>query len=55
MVAMTPLIVIQMMGLVYKLRTREAAVMTDKQTAAISTISDRVIDWGKITVFGENA
>jgi len=52
MVAMTPLIVIQMMGLIYKLRTREAANMTKQQTAAISA-ADRVIDWGKITVFRE--
>ena len=53
MVAMTPLIVIQLMGLIYKFRTIEAAGMTKEQTAAI-TAADRVIDWGKITVFGEN-
>jgi hypothetical protein len=52
MVAMTPLIVIQLMGLIYKLRTREASAMTRQQTAAI-TAANRVIDWGKITVFGE--
>jgi len=52
MVAMTPLIVIQLMGLIYKLRTREAAAMTRQQTATI-TAANRVIDWGKITVFGE--
>jgi hypothetical protein len=52
MVAMTPLIVIQLMGLIYKFRTREAEAMTRQQTAAI-TAAERVIDWGKITVFGE--
>jgi hypothetical protein len=51
MVAMTPLIVIQLMGLVYKLRTKEASDMTKQQTAEI-TAADKVIDWGKITVFG---
>jgi len=50
MVAMTPLIVIQLMGLIYKLRTREAAVMTEQQTAAIAT-DDKVIDWSKIYVY----
>jgi hypothetical protein len=52
MVAMTPLIVIQLMGLIYKLRTKEAADMAKEQTAAI-TADSLVIDWGKITVFGE--
>jgi hypothetical protein len=52
MVAMTPLIVIQLMGLIYKLRTKEAADMTKEQTDAI-TANSMVIDWGKITVFGE--
>ena len=50
MVAMTPLIVIQLMGLIYKLRTREADEMTRQQTAVI-TAADRVIEWNKITVF----
>ena len=52
MVAMTPLIVIQMMGIVYKYRTKQAAAMTLEQTAAITTGSaEDVIDWGKITEF----
>jgi hypothetical protein len=52
MVAMTPLIVIQMMGLVYQYRTRQAAAMTEEQTAAIATeAAGKVIDWGKITEF----
>jgi hypothetical protein len=56
MVAMTPLIVIQLMGLVYQFRTREAAALTEQQTIALSAVSaGRVIDWGKITVFGEEA
>jgi hypothetical protein len=55
MVAMTPLIVIQLMGLVYQFRTREAAAMADLQTVVISTAADKVVDWGKITVFGEEA
>jgi len=54
MVAMTPLIVIQMMGLIYKFGTREAEALAQLQTAAISkTAAGRVIDWGKITVFDE--
>jgi hypothetical protein len=50
MVAMTPLIVIQFMGLVYQFRTREAATLAEQQTIAISAAA-KVIDWGKITVF----
>jgi len=51
MVAMTPLIVIQLMGLLYQLRTREAAALTERQTAAITaTAAGHAIDWGKITV-----
>jgi len=54
MVAMTPLIVIQMMGLIYQFRTKEAAALAQQQTVAISTrAAGRVIDWGKITVYDE--
>jgi len=54
MVAMTPLIVIQMMGLIYQFRTKEAEALAQRQTAALSTTAaGRVIDWGKITVFDE--
>ena len=50
-VAMTPLVVIQLMGLTYQERGKKA---TRKQTAGISTIAaDRIIDWGKVTVFRE--
>jgi hypothetical protein len=52
MVAMMPLIVIQLMGLVYQFRTREAEALAKQQTAAITaTAAGRAIDWGKITVF----
>jgi len=50
-VAMTPLIVIQLMGVLYKLRTREVAALAEEQTAALSTgAAGRVTDWGKITI-----
>jgi hypothetical protein len=40
------------MGLVYQFRTKQAAALTEQQTAAISTAAaGRVVDWGKITVF----
>ena len=54
-VAMTPLIVIQLMGLVYQFRTKYAAALTMQQTAAISSSSGKVINWGKIYVYGEDA
>ncbi|MDR0472535.1 MAG: DUF1538 domain-containing protein [Treponema sp.] len=54
MVAMTPLIVIQMMGLVYKFRTKEAAALTEQQDAVIAgAAADKVVDWGAVTVFKE--
>jgi hypothetical protein len=52
MVAMTPLIVIQMMGLVYMFRTREVAALAEAQAAAINAASaGEIIDYGEITVF----
>jgi hypothetical protein len=55
MVAMTPLIVIQMMGFIYQYRTRQAVAMAQEQTAAIGiTASGRKINWGGITVFEED-
>jgi hypothetical protein len=48
MVAMTPLIVIQMMGLVYLLRTKEAAALAQAQ--AIGAAGE-IIDYGEITLF----
>ena len=52
MVAMTPLIVIQMMGLLYLVRTKQAAALAEQQAAAISAASaGEIIDYGEITVF----
>jgi len=51
-VAMAPLIIIQFMGLIYSLKQKEAAALTEQQTAAISyAAAGNAIDWGKITVF----
>jgi hypothetical protein len=56
MVAMTPLIVLQLMGLVYQHRTRQAAALTWQQASVIGSLAaNRVVDWGAITVFGEKA
>jgi hypothetical protein len=52
MVAMAPLIVIQLMGLVYQFKTREAEAMTELQTQVIGA-ADEIIDYGAITVFEE--
>jgi hypothetical protein len=53
-VAMTPLIVIQSMGLIYQIRTREAAILSEKQDIAISTAAaNKTINWGGITVLRE--
>jgi hypothetical protein len=52
MVAMTPLIVIQMMGLVYLLRTREAAALAQAQAIGAS---GEIIDYGEITLFDVGA
>jgi hypothetical protein len=52
-IAMTPLIVIQLMGLIYKLKTKEAAEITDLQTEAIA-LTHGNIDWGKIHVYRED-
>jgi hypothetical protein len=51
-IAMTPLIVIQLMGLIYKLKTAEAAEITVMQTEAIASTENVVIDWGKIHIYG---
>ena len=54
MVAMTPLIVIQIMGLLYQFRTKEAAALAEQQAAAFNTIAaSRTIDWGAVTEFRE--
>ena len=49
MVAMTPLIVIQVMGLIYSLKQKEAAVAEIEQRAAVITPEEA----GHITVFAE--
>jgi hypothetical protein len=54
MVAMTPLIVIQMMGLIYQYRTRQAAVMAQEQTDAIGVAATgKKINWEGVTVFAD--
>jgi hypothetical protein len=50
MVAMTPLIVIQTMGLFYLFRTRQAAALAEQQAAVISAAGE-TIDYGEVTVF----
>ncbi|MCL1958160.1 MAG: DUF1538 domain-containing protein [Spirochaetes bacterium] len=52
-IAMTPLIVIQLMGLIYKIKTTEVAELTVLQTKAIASTGSAVIDWGKIHIYGE--
>jgi hypothetical protein len=54
MVAMTPLIVIQMMGLVYLLRTRQAAALAEAQAISAASAGE-IIDYGDITVFDVSA
>ena len=49
-VAMPPLVVIQIMGLVYQFKAKEAAAMTQAQTAAIGA-AGKAFDWGEITVY----
>jgi len=51
MIAMTPLVVIQMMGLMYKLRTIEAGKLASQQAASITSAAGKAIDWGKIYVY----
>jgi hypothetical protein len=50
MVAMTPLIVIQLMGLVYMFRTRQVAALAQEQSAVLGA-SAAALDFGEITVF----
>jgi hypothetical protein len=54
MVAMTPLIVIQMMGIIYQYRTRQAAAMAQEQAIGIAAPGKK-INWGGVTVFEEEA
>ena len=51
-IAMTPLIVIQLMGLVYKIRTKQAAALAEADAAEINAASaGGIIDWGEISTF----
>ena len=53
-VAMTPPVVIQILGLFYQFRTKQAAVLTERQAAVISTAAvGEIIDYGDITIFDE--
>jgi hypothetical protein len=52
MVAMTPLIVIQIMGLLYQIKTKQTAALAEAEAAAISDGAvSGIVDWGEITVF----
>jgi hypothetical protein len=53
MVAMTPLIIIQMMGLLYLFQTRKAAALAEQQAAETLAGADGIADYGGITVFEE--
>ena len=53
-VAMTPLVVVQIMGLLYQLKMKQAAVLTKQQDAVISmAVTGKTIDYGKITILDE--
>jgi len=50
-IAMTPVIVIQIMGFMYQLKVDRASELTAVQLSAISTAAGRDIEWGKIHVY----
>ena len=50
LVAMTPLIVIQLMGLIYKVRLRKTTALAEMKAVPVIA-SDQQINWGDITVF----
>ena len=53
-VAMTPLVVVQIMGLLYQVKIQQAVVLTEQQTTAISmAAAGKLIDYGKITILDE--
>jgi hypothetical protein len=55
MVAMTPLIIVQLMGLLYQLMANQAAALAEMQEAAISrAAAGMIIDYGKITILDES-
>jgi hypothetical protein len=54
-VAMTPILVVQIMGIMYQLRTKQAAALSEQQAAAISaTVDGEIVDYGEITFFDED-
>ena len=53
MVAMTPLIVIQLMGLVYQFKSKQAEAFAELQIQAIGAANE-VVDYGAITIFEED-
>ena len=54
-VAMTPILVVQIMGIMYQLRTKQAAALAEQQAAAISAMADgEVVDYGEVTTFDED-
>ena len=53
-VAMTPILVVQIMGIMYQWRTKQAAALTEQQTAAISAADGEIVDYGEITFFDED-
>ena len=48
-VAMTPLVVIQILGLFYQIKTKQAAALARQRAA----VEDAIVDYGDITLFGE--
>ena len=55
-VAMTPAIVIQIMGLVYQVRINKVSVLAEQHEVILSAATaGKAIDWGKITVYSEDA
>jgi len=54
-VAMTPILVVQIMGIMYQLRTRQVTALAEQQAAAISAMAgDEIVDYGEITFFDED-
>jgi len=55
-IAMTPLVVIQTMGLVYQYKINKASVIGEQHDAVlIKATAGKAIDWGAITVYSEGS
>jgi hypothetical protein len=53
-VALTPVIVIQIMGLLYQLKMNKVSVLADQHDTMLeAAITEKAIDWGAITVYPE--